>query len=442
MTSNLGPRQPSHRRARVSHRVRVRRRIAVGLLGLVVLAIVLALVVPGGSSGRPGQRTSAGPTTTEAAVSGGRSSAAGPGGSQSAKATHSIPAIEAGVLPWGLNAPISREVVLPGNGSGLTIVGGLAASQSSLASVFSLDTASGQATPLGTLPSAVHDAAGALIRGRGYVFGGGSPNTVATVQQFGAPVPAPPAPPTPKPKKAAHTRTASTATPVTTTTVPSPPAAVGQLPQPRSDSQAVTIGSTTFVIGGYDGSKPDADVLATTDGRRFSVVAKLPVSVRYPAVAVLGDVIYVFGGQAVGGPQSGQATDTIQEIVPSASKATVVGHLPEPLAAASAAVLGGHLYVAGGVTSTSGSTSPAIATIWAYDPAHHKMLTAGTLPVPTSYSGIAVLAGRAWIIGGESSGSVMNSIEMMIPNPRLRNRRYEGGRIAVLRRPTPRRRPG
>lgn len=417
MTSNHGPGHASPRHRRVSHRVQVRRRIAVGLLGLVVLAIVLALVLPGGSSGRPGQRTSAGPTTTEAAASGGRSSTAGPGGSQSAKATHSIPAIEAGVLPWGLTAPISREVVLPGNGSGLTIVGGLAASQSSLASVFSLDTASGLTTPLGTLPSAVHDAAGALIEGRGYVFGGGSPNTVATVQQFGAPGPTPPAPPTPKPKKAAHTTTASTAKPVTPTTVPSPPAVVGQLPQPRSDPQAVTIGTTTFVIGGYDGTKPDPDVLATTDGRRFSVVAKLPVSVRYPAVAALGNVIYVFGGQAVGGPQSGQATDTIQEIVPSASKATVVGHLPEPLAAASAAVLGGHIYVAGGVTSTAGSTSPAIATIWAYDPAHHKVLNAGTLPVPTSYAAIAVLAGRAWIIGGESSGNVMNSIEMMIPNP-------------------------
>ena len=189
MTPNPGPRHASPRHRRVSHRVQVRRRIAVGLLGLVILAIVLALVVPGGSSGRPGQRTSAGPTTTEAAASVGRSSTAGPGSSQSAKATHSIPAIEAGVLPWGLTAPISREVVLPGNGSGLTIVGGLAASQSSLASVFSLDTASGLTTPLGTLPSAVHDAAGALIGGRGYVFGGGSPNTVATVQQFGAPVP-------------------------------------------------------------------------------------------------------------------------------------------------------------------------------------------------------------------------------------------------------------
>ena len=46
-------------------------------------------------------------------------------------------------------------------------------------------------------------------------------------------------------------------------------------------------------------------VLATTDGRRFTVVAPLRVPVRYPAVAALGGQIYVFGGQAITGPTRG-----------------------------------------------------------------------------------------------------------------------------------------
>ena len=107
--------------------------------------------------------------------------------------------------------------------------------------------------------------------GRALVFGGGSPATVG----HGPGVPGPLA----------------------------PPASAGSLPAPRSDAAAVTIGGTTYVVGGYDGSKPDAAVLATADGRTFTTVATLPVPVRYPAAAALGGQIYVFGGQAITGPE-------------------------------------------------------------------------------------------------------------------------------------------
>ena len=42
-------------------------------------------------------------------------------------------------------------------------------------------------------------------------------------------------------------------------------------------------------------------MLATTDGRHYRTVARLPVPVRYPAVAALGHQIWVFGGQTPAG---------------------------------------------------------------------------------------------------------------------------------------------
>lgn len=66
------------------------------------------------------------------------------------------------------------------------------------------------------------------------VFGGGSPVTVGTAEGFSG---------------------AGTAR------------VTGSLPAPRSDAAAVSIGGVAYVAGGYDGSKPDAAVLATTDGR-------------------------------------------------------------------------------------------------------------------------------------------------------------------------------
>ena len=47
------------------------------------------------------------------------------------------------------------------------------------------------------------------------------------------------------------------------------------------------------------------------------------------------------------------ATDDIQMIDPATHKATVVGHLPQPLYGAAAFVIGGTLYVAGGQTAVA-----------------------------------------------------------------------------------------
>jgi hypothetical protein len=60
----------------------------------------------------------------------------------------------------------------------------------------------------------------------------------------------------------------------------------------------VTAGSVAYVIGGYDGTSWDPEVLATGDGRHFRVAARLPAPVRYAAVAAAAGEIWVFGGQA------------------------------------------------------------------------------------------------------------------------------------------------
>jgi hypothetical protein len=74
--------------------------------------------------------------------------------------------------------------------------------------------------------------------------------------------------------------------------------------------------------------------------------------------------------------------------------------------------------VAGGATSTSpsGTAGPAVASIWAYDTVQHKVLNAGTLPLPVSYSAVTVAGSRAWMVGGENSGALLNSVEMLVPN--------------------------
>ncbi len=311
------------------------------------------------------------------------------------------PAIEAGLLPWRLAAPISREIVLPGAGRRLVLLGGLNGSTSA-SGVFALETASGALAQIGSLHAGVHDAAGAVVGGRDLVFGGGSPATVAAVEAFPS----------------------------------SPSGGAGPLPTPRSDAAAATIGATTYVVGGYDGSGPDPQVLATTDGRTFQTVASLPIPVRYPAVAALGGKLYVFGGEALSGAQAGKPVDDVQVVDPATRSASIVSHLPEPLEASAAVVLQGRIYLAGGDTTTPQSATtgvgttqlePAVSangpggldtvgTVWAYDQVTERALVAGRLQVPVSHAGVAVLGSRAWLVGGESGGTQISAVQMMEPN--------------------------
>jgi len=195
----------------------------------------------------------------------------------------------------------------------------------------------------------------------------------------------------------------------------------------------VTIGNNVYVVGGYDGTSPDPEVVSTSDGVHFSDVAALPVPVRYPAVAALGQKIYLFGGEGVSGPQSGDAVNAIQMVDPASKTARIVGHMPEAIAGASAAVIEGKLYVAGGVLASAGtstsntsqstaSTAPAAVSnnatgdVFAFDPSKNTVLRAGSLPVPVAYAGVQVLGSHAWLIGGESNGAPVSSVEMLTPN--------------------------
>jgi outer membrane protein assembly factor BamB len=332
-------------------------------------------------------------------------------------AAHGMPAAEAGLLPWHLAAPLSREVAVAGSPGHLIIFGGLTPGGASADGIYALSTRTGATRQIGTLRAPLHDAAAGLLGRRTLVFGGGSSASVATVQAFNRPG-----------RASGH----SARTAVTT----------GSMPAPRSDAAAVTIGATSYVIGGYDGARADAPVLATTDGRKFTTIADLPVPVRYPAAAAVGSQIFVFGGQAITGRHAGAPLDTIQVVDPARHTAAIIGHLPQPLAGAAAMTVGHELFVAGGESRLTRRPRPGlgttqlppgessagtggdsgapptstVSTIWAFNPATKRLLAAGHLQVPVSHAAVAVAGSTAWIIGGESNGALVSSVQMLRAN--------------------------
>jgi hypothetical protein len=278
-------------------------------------------------------------------------------------------------LPWRLPVPLSREVALSAGGA-LELAGGLTAGGVSTDAVLLLNPRTGASRAWGRLATAVHDAAGAVVGGQGFVFGGGSTNSIATIQRL----------------RSVGGSVAS-----------------GVLPRPRSDLVVAGVNGGVYVLGGYDGSSLDSSVLKTTDGTSFVAIGALPVPVRYPAIAVLGDVIWVFGGQAATG-----GSDVIQRIDVSTGRSRVAGRLPSALTGAAALVLRGQVYLCGGLTPAGGT-----AVIRRFDPVGIRTAIVGHLPTALANAASAVIADTGYLLGGEDphTTSLVVQLQLTAPDP-------------------------
>jgi hypothetical protein len=280
--------------------------------------------------------------------------------------THAQPRSKIAVTAasFRLPAPVERAVAAA-SGRAILIAGGLDAAGSSTNGVFRLDPTSGHVTALGSVPQPFHDAAGAMIGGALYVFGGGATTSSAAVQRFD---------------------------PVTRRGV-----VVGRLPRPLSDLVSATIGGTVYLVGGYDGVTPRREIYSTTDGSRFRVVARLPQAVRYPAVAAVGNELVVAGGTGPAGP-----SDAVYAFVPSTGLVRRIGSLPTAIGHAAAVAFGGSVYVVGGVDA-AGRTVSSVTEI-----AGARVARVAGVTGAVSDAAVAQLGSSAYLIGGRLDGRAVS----------------------------------
>lgn len=272
------------------------------------------------------------------------------------------------LAPFTLSKPLSRPTVFAA-GQGLLVVGGLTAADTTTQEILHVALPGGAVTAAGQLPVPVHDAAGAVVGGRDLVFGGGSTAVTSAVQDV---------------------------------TPGSPPLVVSHLPQPRADLVAVSDGTTGYVLGGYDGRQGSTSVLRTRNGKTFTVAGTLPVSVRYPAVALSAGAIWLFGGE-----HDGKQVTDVQRIDLASGHGSVAGHLPNPLAHAGAFTLGDAVLIAGGRIGDR-----ATDTVLRFNPADMRFTAAGHLPDGRSDFGVALVGGTAYLVGGEGPKPVDTVIQV------------------------------
>jgi hypothetical protein len=322
-----------------------RRRAVVAFVVALVVVIAAVAVTRAGGSHEPRSTSTTAPASAAATTG---TTAAAPRVLHVAAAT------------WSLATPRARMAATTIGGD-IVIAGGLDASSRSMTSVQVLDPQTGTVVATGALPEAVHDTAGVILGSQMVVIGGGAAKVSSAVQRV-------------------RVRGSAVET-----------SRLAQLPAGRADLTAVVVGDTAFIVGGYDGTGPVSDVLATTDGSSFSVIAHLPKPVRYPAIAVLDGAIYVVGGET----PAGDATE-IQRIDLSARTATVVAHLAVGLSHAAAVVIDRAIYVFGG--RTGGATTDRVVRL---DVQRGAATLVATLPAPVSDMAVTTVGPTVFLLGGE-----------------------------------------
>ena len=259
--------------------------------------------------------------------------------------------------PFALPAPVEREVAVS-TSAGILIAGGLDAAQQSTSGVYLFKPRTGGLRRLGNVPQPFHDAAGALIAQRLFVFGGGAATSSSAVQAF-------------------DLRTGRGSV-------------VAHLPRPLSDVSAATIGRTIYLVGGYDGTRPRPEIYRTRDGTHFVLAARLPVGLRYPAVGATDGDLFIAGGVSASGTRS-----TVYRFDPRTGHVSAIGRLPVASAHAVAVTVGSSVDVLGGSPQVSARIDGITGTV-------------GPMRPGLDGANGAVADGRpSYVLGGDVGGTMV-----------------------------------
>jgi hypothetical protein len=290
---------------------------------------------------------------------------------QSAAPRRSVPvplavARQLGPLPDGRSG-----IAVAGFGGEVYVSGGLSPAGVSTDTIFKL-APSGAATPAGTLPEAIHDAASAAIGNRLLVFGGGPSEGSDHVLEIS----------------------------------PGPPRQIGTLPQALSDLVAVPFGTSAYVLGGWNGSNTNADIYRASASGSVATVGSIPLGVRYPAAGALDGRLVIAGGETA----ASTPTRDVWSFDPATGRTTPLPPLPVPTDHAAGAVLNGRFYLLGGLRE--GVFTDAILS-WA--PGQSRWRDAGRLPAAVSDLAAVPFDGGIAAVGGRGSSGQTAAVTLLRP---------------------------
>ena len=191
------------------------------------------------------------------------------------------------------------------------------------------------------------------------------------------------------------------------------------LPQARSDGAVLQVGSTILYIGGQDGTTAQSSVyVARTVGTgnfdKWTDGPALPAPRADASVAYVAGSVYVIGGaDAAGAP-----TDTVYIMTPDAvtgalgdwTEAPDTLRLPEPRAAAAAAVTPDGLLLIGG-RNADGPVSTTWKSLLDTKGALGKWTAEQPLAAPQAEATAIVVGDYVWVYGGRDATGPVGAVQ-------------------------------
>lgn len=155
-----------------------------------------------------------------------------------------------------------------------------------------------------------------------------------------------------------------------------------------------------------DFTRPAAQQVATTTESRWQELAPLPDGRACLAAVSYENDILVFGGAS----DAGESTDVLRYAA-SADAWDVYAPMPNPVKAATAAVLGELVYIPGGLRPDGGFS----ASLQVFDPRSRAWTTQASLPLPLAAYALAVYEGRLYLFGGENDAGLQDGVLVFDP---------------------------
>jgi hypothetical protein len=170
----------------------------------------------------------------------------------------------------------------------------------------------------------------------------------------------------------------------------------GAFTEPLAEAGVAADGGSAYLVGGWTGDQYATAVLKFTPPSTISVISRIPVGVRSPAVALVGNTLYVAGGQTEQGPSS-----AVYAVDLASGGVTSLGQLSQPVAGGVLVPVGSRLYLVGGRT-TGGKASGAVTQI---DPSTGASTLAGRIPRPL-VGASAVRTGKTALVIDPAAGMI------------------------------------
>ena len=283
-----------------------------------------------------------------------------------------------------LLAPIRASVAAPIPGrTAFTLIGGLDSNDNATAGVATVTSAKTQV--VGTLQASLFAAAAATVGSDEYIFGG-----------------------------AEGTATLPTAEPYIYSYAVNGSGAVDQAGEFNTGIYglaAAVVAHTVYLVGGDSGSATLNSILAWTPTSGTASppkrVGRLPVALRYAAVAAVGGQIVIAGGLN----SSGAASNAIFVFDTATRKVRELrAKLPAGLYAACGATLGKYAYILGGAKLTGTAPNASVVpldSIYSVDPVTGQLANAGNLQYPLAEASATVVGQAIYIAGGLSNGNAV-----------------------------------